>query len=474
MRSVKADAYSGESRSPGGRRGWTSAYAGVLLALAVPAHAAEPTPYQQAIAAGYKALTICSAMFNAETAGAKRSLESIERNELTGIYPEYDQLIRDLPVKVDRDRSGRVLVTYDVRMPPRVAVHKLWAGCTVLPIGTPSDTGADAVVIKTDGPRPRGWPFDDTGRAPRMIGSLQPVAERAFEEQYGTRSNTTAVLIVRDGRIVAERYAPGFGVFTPQRTWSVAKSMAGTLVGAAVKAGYIDVQAPAPVPEWQRAGDPRTKITMDNLLRMASGLHSDTAGNRTDAIYFGGTAVTEKAVAWPLERLPGTRFRYANDDILLASRALMTRVPDNIENYPSHVLGSIGLDHTFFETDWQGNFILSSQVWSTARDLARLGLLWLNDGVWNGERILPEGWVKYMTTPSGPQPESGPGYGATMWLFGPKQGLPEGSYAAQGNRGQYIMVIPSERLVIVRRGEDPVGAPFDIAQFSADVAAALK
>jgi CubicO group peptidase (beta-lactamase class C family) len=94
--------------------------------------------------------------------------------------------------------------------------------------------------------------------------------------------------------------------------------------------------------------------------------------------------------------------------------------------------------------------------------------------VWNGERILPEGWVKYMTTPSGPQPAEGPGYGATMWLFGPDQGVPEGSYAAQGNRGQYIMVIPSQRLVVVRRGEDPVGARFDIAKFSADVAAALK
>jgi CubicO group peptidase (beta-lactamase class C family) len=130
--------------------------------------------------------------------------------------------------------------------------------------------------------------------------------------------------------------------------------------------------------------------------------------------------------------------------------------------------------HTVAETDWQGNFILSSQVWSTARDLARLGLLWLNDGVWQGERILPEGWVKYMTTPSGPQPAEGPGYGATLWLFGPRQGLPEGSYAAQGNRGQFIMVVPSHKLVIVRRGEDPHGSRFDIAKFTADVIAALK
>jgi CubicO group peptidase (beta-lactamase class C family) len=138
------------------------------------------------------------------------------------------------------------------------------------------------------------------------------------------------------------------------------------------------------------------------------------------------------------------------------------------------LFNALGMDHTVAEHDWQGNYILSSQVWASARDLARLGQFWLQDGVWNGERVLPEDWIKYMTTPSGPQPASGPGYGATMWLFGPAQGLPEGSYAAQGNRGQFIMVIPSHKLVIVRRGEDPGAARFDIAKFAADVIAALK
>src|SRR5690606_6646209 len=101
-------------------------------------------------------------------------------------------------------------------------------------------------------------------------------------------------------------------------------------------------------------------------------------------------------------------------------------------------------------------------VWSTARDLARLGQFWLQDGVWAGRRILPEGWMRYMTTPSGPQPEaSQPGYGATLWLYGARHKLPEGSFAAQGNRGQTVMVVPAQRLVIVRRGEDPVGGNFD-------------
>lgn len=132
------------------------------------------------------------------------------------------------------------------------------------------------------------------------------------------------------------------------------------------------------------------------------------------------------------------------------------------------------MSRTTPETDWQGNFVLSSQVWTTARDLARFGLLHLNDGVWNGHRVLPAGWVDYVTTPSGPQPPRGangaaPGYGAQWWLYGPAQGLPAGSYAAQGNRGQYVMVIPSRRTVIVRRGFDGGGESFDLPRFTAAV-----
>ena len=143
------------------------------------------------------------------------------------------------------------------------------------------------------------------------------------------------------------------------------------------------------------------------------------------------------------------------------------------KSHGASLFGPLGMSHTVAETDWHGNYILSSQVWSTARDLARLGLFWSQDGVWQGKRLLPAGWMRTVTMPSGPQPASGPGYGATMWLFGLKQGLPEGSFAAQGNRGQYVMAIPSRQLVIVRRGEDPGAARFDIARFAADVAATL-
>ena len=451
----------------------------IALSLAGPvaAQPATPTLYQRQIAAGYKALTLCSAMFN-----AGRRQADVEALELKGIYSEYDALVPTLPVAIDEGRVS-VAVTYAPAMPPRVARWQANDGCTILPPG--SDPLAVA-SFSLHRPQPRAgsaarWPQGDGGIAPLPAPALDATVARAFDRaSYGSGAETVSVVVLRNGKLVAERYAPGFGPFTANRTWSVGKSITGTLAGMAVKAGEVRVEAPADILSWHmpslRLPDPRAAITLDNLLRMGSGLHSDTAGNRTDAIYFGGVPVDEETTAWPLEASPGTRFRYANNDILLVARVLMaTNRDEQPENYADHRLfAPLGMDHTIAERDWHGNYVLSSQVWSTARDFARLGQFWLQDGVWAGRRLLPAGWMKYMTTPSGPQPESGPGYGATLWLFGPTQGLPEGSYAAQGNRGQYIMVIPSQQLVVVRRGEDPGAARFDIARFAADVAAAIK
>jgi CubicO group peptidase (beta-lactamase class C family) len=447
---------------------------GVALALAVPTQAAEPTPYQRALAAGYKAAFLCSGIFN-----AGRTQAQIEALELTGIYPEYQSLISDMRVEADPDRHNQVRVWFDSALPPRVARKEFGTGCVTLPIGyVPDDTIVTGYVRRRVALSPAPWPAGDRIDISRPSRTITGLADKSFDGTFGQGSRTVAALIVRDGRILAERYADGFGPDVSNRTWSVAKSISGTLIGVAVHKGILAPDQPANIPEWgPKRNDPRLAITVDNLLRMASGLHSDTAGNRTDALYMGATTVTGEVTGWPIEARPGSRFRYANNDTLLAIRSLRAALKDadRYRDFPRlELFERIGMRHTVAETDWQGNFILSSQVWSTARDLARLGLLWLNDGLWQGERILPEGWMKYMTTPSGPQPESGPGYGATLWLFGPKQGLPEGSYAAQGNRGQYIMVVPAHKLVIVRRGEDPAGGGgFDIAKFTADVIAAL-
>jgi CubicO group peptidase (beta-lactamase class C family) len=142
----------------------------------------------------------------------------------------------------------------------------------------------------------------------------------------------------------------------------------------------------------------------------------------------------------------------------------------------THLLWPLGMTRTTIEGDWLGNPVLSSQVWMTARDMARLALLHLDDGVWQGERLLPEGWVQAATTSVGAQPPvaRGEGYGRAIWLLGPAKGLPEGSYAFYGNRGQLAIIVPSARLVVVRRGFDPAGAGFDGATLAKDVLAALN
>ena len=450
------------------------------LVLAAPAAAQVESPrYVRALAAGYKAAFLCSDIFNAGMTEAQVEADDLKRN-----YPEYVPIMAGLEAKVDR-AARTVSVAFDETLPPRIAVWRPHLGCAQLPIGAGMEVARFVPRLTVNPAVDRSdrlpWPNGDRNAAAQPKGdarALKRTMDAAFDRRsYGQGSETTAVLVVQDGRIVAERYRPDFDMHMSQRTWSVAKSLAGTLIGAAVQQGLLDVNASAPVPEWQAPGDPRQAITIDHLLRMASGLHSDAAGNRTDATYFGGSTVTEDATPLPLEAPPGTRFRYANNDTLLAIRGLSAKLGggERALAFPlTDLFWRIGMTRTVPETDWQGNFILSSQVWTTARDLARLGLLYLDYGMWNGERILPSGWGAYVSRRGAAQPERGYGYGATFWTFPAELGLPADAYIAQGNRGQYLAIVPSRRIVIVRRGYDGPGTGFDPGRFAADVLAALR
>lgn len=464
------------------------------VALAVPAVAQErQTAVERktgeslrAYAAGYKAGFVCSAVFN-----AGKSMAQIEAQELSGIYPVVADLVSDLPAEIDRAEK-RVSVAWDAAMPPRIAQWRPHLGCVDLPVGARAE---DAVLIP--GIEIAGANFDPTvddgtpwTRHAPIDGSsgnaaLDKAVADAFDGAFGGVGRTTAVLIATPQAILAERYVEGFTPTTSQRTWSVAKSIAASVIGAAVHQGLVDVKAPARIPEWQRPADPRGRITLENLLQMASGLDSNIAGNRTDRIYIGGGLVADNAATRSLEAVPGTRWKYANNDTMLAVHALRAAFAgdDAFLRFPFEaLLYRIGMTHTMPETDWNGDFILSSQVWTTARDLARLGVLHLADGVWQGERLLAEGWVDYIATPAPSQPprrgadgSPRPGYGAQWWLFDAHEpALPADSFAAMGNRGQFLMVIPSRDLVIVRRGYDMAGeAGFRIDEFSAAVLAAL-
>jgi len=439
----------------------------VLAACALPAQAQTPpanAELNRAWAAGYRAAFTCSSLWN----GGGKSLADIERDELTGIYPEIEPDVRALKADVD-NKAKRVSVRYRDDMPPRIAAWDSREGCVTLPIG--------AQPTKIEGlsnqQRPniddRPWPLGDHAEKPWAPAALEnAVADPA---RFGGR--TSAVLIVKDGKIAVERYRAGHDRHTAQRTFSVAKSMAATLIGHAAYQGQIDVTKPATIAEWQTPGDPRAAITTEQLMRMASGLTSDAAGNRTDAIYMGGASVRQWTTQWPLLNPPNTRYRYANNDTMLAILSLKAaQAKAGGALNPGAFFDRIGMTRTFAEHDKDGDYILSSQVWTTARDLARLGLLYQNDGLWDGKRLLPENWRTFVTTPSGPQPDGAFGYGAGFWLLNKSEGIPADAFGAFGNRGQYLVVIPSRGLVIVRQGYDDDKNRLDIANLVKAVVAA--
>lgn len=453
------------------------------IPLSFPALAQEggtTEAMQRALAAGWKATFTCSGLFV-----AGQTLQELDRNELAGIYPDYVRDYDQLPAaKVDQARK-LVSVDYAVGMPPRMAAYRPGFGCTQLPIGA-TEKALDFL------PRYASWPEYTTPDRGSAIGSnvkvelrleeaqrLEMPVTSAFDETtYGVGTRTSSVVIVRDGQVVAERYARGVEHETPQRTWSVAKSISATVIGAARRQGLIDIDYPAVIAAWNKGADPRREITIRDLLHMASGLDSGESGSRTDRIYFGGGRVVDQAAGNLLEVEPGSRFKYANNDTLIAMRALREAMKDDTlyHRFPyESVLHKIGAVHTTLEIDWNGDFLSSSQVWSTGRDLARIGQLYLQDGMWAGERLLPEGWVQFAATPAPAQPADGAGYGAQFWLMNDNPGVPEGTFYAAGNRGQYIVIIPALNTVVVRQGFDVIGgARFDVNRFTLDVTRAIQ
>ena len=456
----------------------------VLLAAfsgALQAQSEENEATLRAYAAGYKAAFTCSGLFN-----AGKTLKQIKAHELTGIYPNIQPILDSLPdAVIDYDKKV-VSVKYSNTMPPRTSVYRSLVGCTQLPVGAVSSDAAKLNVVERKYRYQRSATYPWT--ATKTHERLQKLLDKAHNSpEFGKDALTSALLVASPSKLLAEYYIDGFTPHTSQRTWSVAKSIAATAVGVVVQDGHVDVKSPATIAAWQNTLDPRRAITLENILHMASGLDSNRRGNRTDRVYMGGGLVTDTATEAALEALPGERWKYANNDTMLAIRAVREAVETKgLLLDPFEFTQLLGMNDTRLETDWQDNFIFSSQVWTTSRDLARLGILYLQDGVWEGERILPEGWVKYVSSPLGPQPplqrrngDPVPGYGAQWWLYNDRfkdayPGIPHDTFAARGNRGQYLVIIPSKNIVIVRRGYDPAGGEgFKLAKFIEDVVAVL-
>ncbi|MGH7518540.1 MAG: serine hydrolase domain-containing protein [Gemmatimonadales bacterium] len=469
---------------------WVLAEAGIGIDPAAQQPPTSDSIQRASIVAGYHAGFLCSAVFL-----ARRDPAAVAQDELGPALLDHpaDTARRVRPVRIGIDRKARMVSAVPgipddpfFRGEPRRAVFKPGRGCTLLPPGArASDAERLPPVPPWTPPNvgSRSWPDGDLlprAPLPGEVDSARLVAavDSAFADSAYSPHHTLGVVVVYRGRIVTERYAPGWSMHTQYRTWSTAKSIASALVGILVAQGKLDLQAPAPIAEWRHPLDPRGAITIEHLLHMSSGLVS--GGSRTPLGYWGGIDIAADAAAAQPERAPGTRWKYSNYDTILLLRAAREVLGDDAyASFPRRaLLDRIGMHHTFPETDPFGNYVLSSQVYSTPRDLARFGLLYLNDGVWNGQRILPEGWVAFTVQPAPAHDPGGRasawGYGAHWWLLGRDPRVPADAYTTDGRRGQHVSVVPSRQLVVVRTGLDPEPNGWDQAGFVADVLAAIR
>ena len=300
--------------------------------------------------------------------------------------------------------------------------------------------------------------------------------DAAFEP---AESLTAAFVVTWKGRIVAERYGPGITATTPLESWSMGKSVVATLIGRLIQQGAYELEQKAPIPEWQAPGDPRSAIRIADILHMSSGLRIrapldpdfDPQGPYPDHLYLytGGVDSFHYAATRPQQWPPNTVGRYRNTDPVLASylvRLAVTKRGEDYLSFPQRALfDKLGIRTMVLETDPYGNFLTQGYELASARDWARLGNLYLQDGVWNGERLLPEGYVKFVSTVAPAwQADHRPIYGGFFWINGDGElPVPREAYFMSGAGGQTTLIIPSHDLVVVRLGHFKGSAPGDEA-----------
>ncbi len=432
------------------------------------------------VMAGMAAKTMCSCVFV-----TGRDPQSVRDKELQ-VFPG----LSNAPITIHNDST----VTATVFWKTSKAIFRKGLGCTLLAQRSEEEVRSQRLIISEESARVDSvdWPTGDNNASKGVnaetptkidIGLMEEALDRAFAETDPQRPlNTHAVVVVYENQIVGERYAKDFNKNSKMMGWSMAKSITNALVGILVKEGKLEVERRAPVSEWN--SDERAKITINDLLQASSGLEwsesyfSPTADFHQMFIKSddkGGYAMSKK-----LAHTPGTYFQYSSGSTNILSKIIRETVGDSLYyRFPyENLFYKIGMYDALLEPDASGTFVASSYAFASARDWARFGLLYLNDGMWNGERILPEGWVKYTSTPAA-MAEMGR-YGAHWWLNAGEPNdpsnrkypdLPPDMYWADGFEEQYVIVIPSKKLVIVRLGVSHDG--FDVVRLARDVMKAV-
>ncbi len=422
---------------------------------------------------GVQAVLMCNGLFTGH-----RTLEQVFSQELRYLTsPRFDGPVGTVDggeYAIDRDRKA-VAVGGPTAGTIIRAAFRQGIGCVVM---APDQTFDDIDSLPqlnlpypaTD-PATTPWPNGDLVEKKPLPGNidasaLQAASDWAFDRET-PEQDTLSLMVVYRGDIVHERYADGVDITTRTRTWSTAKSIAVTLMGMLVDQGRMDLDAPLGL-EWEPAlenpqNDPRNTITLRNLLNMSSGLYPiDSFGleyaNGSGLSYWAGASSINGARNRGLVREPGTFWDYENYDTLLAVYAMKQALGSDkvYQEFPRRaLLDKIGMRNTLVSADRFHDFILSSQVYTNARDLARFGLLYQQNGTWDGERLISEDWIEFVRTPAPATKDRGNFYGGQWWLVpDDRTDVPKDAYSTAGNRGQYVIVVPTHYLVIVRRGLD--------------------
>jgi CubicO group peptidase (beta-lactamase class C family) len=410
---------------------------------------------------GY-AKVMCSAVF---VSGLDPDFAQEHIGYFTGPY--------EARAKVSKPVINRANKAVHITMPDgvtRTAKYLGSQGCVTLPIGK-KDVLFTPMTVKSTLPDPATVPWPMGDRLPET--PLPPELDQAKLKQatdiaFDPAGFTAAFVVTWKGRIIAEQYGPDITPRTPLESWSMGKSLSATLMGVLLKRGDYDLWQPAPIPEWQTPGDERAKIRIADILRMSSGLRIkapqdpdfDPNGTYPDHLYLYTATIDsfKYAATRPLQWPPNAVGRYRNTDPVLINylvRLALDKKKEPYHAFPQKALfDKIGIRNMVLETDPYGNFLTQGYELGTGRDWARLANLYLQDGVWNGERILPEGFVKFVSTLAPAwEADKRPIYGGFFWLNGDETfPAPKDAYYMAGVGGQNVLIVPSHDLAIVRLG----------------------
>jgi CubicO group peptidase (beta-lactamase class C family) len=383
------------------------------------------------------------------------------------------------------DRAARQL---DVSIAGMFATHTIFRegfGCArVLGGKEPYLLKADIVALKT----PKTPPLLPEIAGPAVVEPADPALKAALDHAFEEPAEpplrrTKAVVVVRDGRVIAERYAPGIGIETPLPSFSMAKSLVNALLGVMTQEGLTSPSLPAPIPEWHGANDPRREIEVGHLMRMTSGLaldETDDPRNPSEQM-FAYDDMAAFAVKAPLIASPGTRWAYSSATAQILARIIREGVggPEQSLSFAwRELFNPLGMRNVTLEFDGSGTLQGANNMLASARDWARFGLLYLNDGKIGDKHILHPEWVDFITWTT-----LDTDYAAGFWtnhsehpnaVGRVRAGIPRDAYYASGNLGQRCVIIPSQHMVVVRMGDsvDPSGDMRGLARLIKEVIAA--